>query len=138
MIITITDNLRLKGVPGELKQALLEKLEFPNPKWVENERMGRWNRGTPRVLTFYDKVGADGLWIPRGYLRQLILTCRQMGVEHRIEDRRRRLPPPRAESTPPVAEPPRYCGWLHAGRPDPRPPTSVSAVDWVWPIPEAA
>ncbi len=93
MIITITDNLRLKGVPGELKQALLEKLEFPNPKWVENERMGRWNRGTPRVLTFYDKVGADGLWIPRGYLRQLILTCRQMGVDHRIEDRRRRLPP---------------------------------------------
>ena len=93
MIITITANLRLKGVPGELKQALLEKLEFPNPKWVENERMGRWNRGTPRMLKFYDKVGSDGLWIPRGYLRQLILTCRQMGVDHRIEDQRRRLPP---------------------------------------------
>jgi hypothetical protein len=31
MIITITANLRLKSVPAELKQALLEKLEFPNP-----------------------------------------------------------------------------------------------------------
>jgi hypothetical protein len=53
MIITITANLRLKSVPAELKQALLEKLEFPNPKWLENERLGRWNRGTPRMLKFY-------------------------------------------------------------------------------------
>ena len=91
--IHITNTLRLKGVPPELKQALMETLEFPNPKWLENERMGRWNRGAPRVLKFYDKVGPDGLWIPRGYLRQLILLCRRMGVDHRIEDRRRSLPP---------------------------------------------
>jgi superfamily II DNA or RNA helicase len=93
LTIGITNNLRLKGVPPELKQALMEKLEFPNPKWLENERMGRWNRGTPRLLKFYDKVGTDGLWIPRGYLRQLILQCRRMGIDHRIEDRRPSLPP---------------------------------------------
>jgi len=93
LAIHITHTLQLKGVPAELKQALMETLEFPNPKWLENERMGRWNRGVPRVLKFYDKVGPDGLWIPRGYLRQLILLCRRMGVEHRIEDRRRSLPP---------------------------------------------
>jgi superfamily II DNA or RNA helicase len=93
LAIHITNTLRLKGVPPELKQALMEKLEFQNPKWLENERMGRWNRGIPRVLKFYDKVGPDGLWIPRGYLRQLILLCRRMGVDHRIEDRRRSLPP---------------------------------------------
>ena len=80
-------------MPAELKQTLMGTLEFPNPKWLENERMGRWNRGIPRVLKFYDKVGTDGLWIPRGYLRQLILLCRRMGVDHRIEDRRRSLPP---------------------------------------------
>ena len=73
LAIHITHTLQLKGVPAELKQALMETLEFPNPKWLENERMGRWNRGVPRVLKFYDKVGPDGLWIPRGYLRQLIL-----------------------------------------------------------------
>jgi superfamily II DNA or RNA helicase len=93
LAIHITSTLQLKGVPVGLKQALMETLEFPNPKWLENERMGRWNRGTPRVLKFYDKVGPDGLWIPRGYLRQLILLCRRMGVDHRIEDRRRSLPP---------------------------------------------
>jgi superfamily II DNA or RNA helicase len=93
LILTITHNLRLQGVPPQLRQALVEKLEFPNPKWLENERMGRWNRGTPRVLKFYAKAGADGLWIPRGYLRQLVLMCRRMGIEHRIDDRRRSLPP---------------------------------------------
>ena len=93
LTIRIANTLQLKGVPAELKQTLMETLEFPNPKWLENERMGRWNRGTPRVLKFYDKVGPDGLWIPRGYLRQLILLCRRMGVDHRIEDRRRSLPP---------------------------------------------
>ena len=93
LILTITHNLRLQGVPPQLRQALVEKFEFPNPKWLENERMGRWNRGTPRLLKFYAKAGADGLWIPRGYLRQLVLMCRRMGIEHRIDDRRRSLPP---------------------------------------------
>jgi len=93
LILTITHNLRLQGVPPQLRQALVEKFEFPNPKWLENERMGRWNRGTPRVLKFYAKAGADGLWIPRGYLRQLVLVCRRMGIDHRIDDRRRSLPP---------------------------------------------
>jgi superfamily II DNA or RNA helicase len=93
LTLTLANNLRLKGLPAELKQALVEKLEFPNPKWLENERMGRWNRGTPRVLKFYDKVGADGLWVPRGFLRQVLLMCRRMGLEHRLDDRRRSLPP---------------------------------------------
>jgi superfamily II DNA or RNA helicase len=91
--VVLTSNLRLRGGPPELRTALMEALEISNPKWVENERMGRWNRGVPRTLKFYDKVGADGLWIPRGYLRQLILLCRRMDVDHRIEDRRRSLPP---------------------------------------------
>jgi superfamily II DNA or RNA helicase len=92
LTLTLAQNLRLKGVPPELRQALMEKLEFPNPKWLENERMGRWNRGTPRVLKFYDKVGADGLWIPRGCLRQVLLMCRRMGLDYQLDDRRRSLP----------------------------------------------
>jgi superfamily II DNA or RNA helicase len=92
LTLTLGHDLRLRGVPPELGQALREKLEFPNPKWLENERMGRWNRGTPRVLKFYSQAGADGLWIPRGCLRQVLVMCRRMGIAHRIEDRRRSLP----------------------------------------------
>ncbi len=90
--ITITNNLRLKKVPPDIFKILTETLKFINPKWLENEKMGRWNRSTPKELRFYDKVGAAGLWIPRGYMRQLILLCRRHEIKFEIEDRRRRLP----------------------------------------------
>ena len=91
--ITITNNLRLRNVPTELRNKLIEKLEIVNPKWLENERMGRWNRGTPQILRFYDKIGTTGLWIPRGYLRQLILLCRKSNVRYQLDDQRRILAP---------------------------------------------
>ena len=91
LIITIKENLQLQNVPPEIMATLVEKLEFYNPKWLENDRMGRWNRGTPRVLKFYDKVGRTGLWIPRGYIRHLINLCRRQGIQFRIDDQRRRL-----------------------------------------------
>jgi superfamily II DNA or RNA helicase len=93
LIITISNNLRLKNVPSDILKILTEKLKFLNPKWLENEKMGRWNRGTPKELRFYDKVGASGLWIPRGYMRQLILLCRRHDIKYEIEDHRRCLPP---------------------------------------------
>ena len=93
MKITITNNLRLKDVPPDIITSLTEKLKFVNPKWLENEKMGRWNRGTPKELRFYDKVGTSGLWIPRGYMRQLMLLCRRHGVDYEIDDRRRSRPP---------------------------------------------
>ena len=91
--ITIANNLRLKNVPPDLRSILTEKLEIINPKWLENERMRRWNQGTPQVLRFYDKVGSTGLWIPRGFMRQLILLCRKHNIKHQIDDQRRSLAP---------------------------------------------
>ena len=90
--ITIKNNLRLSGIPHVLKETLIEKLQFPNPKWIENHRMGRWNRGVPRELRFYDKIRGGGLWIPRGYIRQLISLCRRNQINYRINDQRRSLP----------------------------------------------
>ena len=91
--ITIKNNLRLSDVPPELRDILMERLSFPNPKWVENHRMGRWNRGTPKELKFYDKVRGGGLWIPRGFLRQLIKLCRRRGIQYVLDDQRRTLAP---------------------------------------------
>jgi superfamily II DNA or RNA helicase len=92
LTIILTNNLRLKNVPPVLMETLTERLKFLNPKWVENERMSRWNRGTPKELRFYDKVGARGLWIPRGFMRQLILMCRRHKIHYEIDDQRRSLP----------------------------------------------
>ncbi|PIE66847.1 MAG: restriction endonuclease subunit R [Deltaproteobacteria bacterium] len=62
-----------------------------NPKWLENERMGRWNRGTKRVLRFYRRFGKAGIVLPRGYTRQLILTLTREKRRFEIDDRRRSL-----------------------------------------------
>jgi len=93
LTITIKENLRLQNVPPALMKMLVEKLQFLNPKWLENERMGRWNRGTPKLLKFYDRVGPDGLWIPRGYIRHLIHMCRRQDIKLSIDDQRRTLTP---------------------------------------------
>ena len=92
MEITICNNLRLNHVPRDFREKLMEKLKFPNPKYLENARMGRWNRGVPRELRFFDKVGSSGLWIPRGYIRQLVNLCRREGIPYQINDQRRFLP----------------------------------------------
>ena len=89
MKIILTNNLRLFNIPPEIRTQLMKTLTFPNPKWMENERMGRWNRGTPKMLKFYDKVRDGGLWIPRGYMRQLLLLCKRKGITYEIDDRRR-------------------------------------------------
>ena len=92
MKIIITNNLRLSEIPALLYQTLIERLTISNPKWIENERMGRWNRGTPKVLHFYDRIKGGGLWIPRGFIRQLILICKRLGTEYEIIDKRMSIP----------------------------------------------
>jgi superfamily II DNA or RNA helicase len=93
MKITLTNNLQLAEIPPDFRDLLMEKLRLQNPKWTENVRMGRWNRGVPKELRFYDKVRSDQLWIPRGFMRQLLLLCRRHQITFEIDDRRRSLPP---------------------------------------------
>jgi superfamily II DNA or RNA helicase len=93
LIITIGAYLRLTGFSNELAAHLKEKLTFLNPKWIENERMGRWNRGTRKVLRFYRAYGKKSLRIPRGYTRQLIRYCRRYRIDYHLDDQRRALAP---------------------------------------------
>jgi len=89
--IVISNRAFLQGVPPVFERELTGRLTFQNPKWLENDRMGRWNGDTPEVLTCYERT-SDGLIIPRGYVRQLIGLCRRHGIRYHLEDRRRTLP----------------------------------------------
>jgi superfamily II DNA or RNA helicase len=91
--IFLRNNLRLTGIPAQLYDLLIQRLKFPNPKYLENARMGRWNRGVPKELRFYYRLRGGGLVIPRGFIRQLITTCRRLDITYTVEDRRRSLPP---------------------------------------------
>lgn len=90
--IVLKNNLTLRGLGEGVRNLLIEKLTIPNPKYLENARMGRWNRGTPRTLRYYRKLPKEGLRVPRGYLRQLILFCRKNDLPFTLDDRRRTLP----------------------------------------------
>ena len=93
MNIVLANNLKVADIPRRLYADLTRRLQMANPKWLENERMGRWNRGVPRQLTFYRKSGTNGLIMPRGFMRQLLLSARRYGIETSLDDRRRVLPP---------------------------------------------
>ena len=89
--ISLTSKLILEDIPSALHKELTETLTIANPKWIENHRMGRWNRGTPKYLKFYEKARYGRLYIPRGYIRQLLLMCKRHGEPYEIEDKRHRL-----------------------------------------------
>ncbi|MBW2356801.1 MAG: DEAD/DEAH box helicase family protein, partial [Deltaproteobacteria bacterium] len=91
--ITLSNRLKLRGLPPVLRDSLIARLEMENPQYVEATRLGRWTRGMPKVLRYHQRLGADGLIVPRGFIRQVVDMCRQHGLGFRIEDRRRNLPP---------------------------------------------
>ena len=91
MKIDISKQIKLTQLEPEIRETLVKQLTIVNPKWLENERMGRWNRGTPKILRLYGKW-KDTLWIPRGYMRQLLLLGREKHIDMHINDHRRELP----------------------------------------------
>lgn len=92
IIITIAQSLKINNAPAKLLETLVERFQMLNPKWIENQRMGRWNRGTKKILRFYRRAGKTGIIIPRGYARQLILLLKREHLSYRIDDRRRLQP----------------------------------------------
>lgn len=91
MKITINNKLELSDVPKKLYQNVCSRLTLNNPKWLENNKMGRWNGSTPKHLRFYEKTDS-GLIAPRGFARQLISMAHKHNVSYQIEDQRRILP----------------------------------------------
>ncbi len=91
--IKLSNRLLIRGAPDDCYAGLIRTLTIPNPKWLENERMGRWNRGTPKELRFYRRVRGGGLLIPRGFMGQLLRRLRHAGIAYDLDDQRRALPP---------------------------------------------
>lgn len=87
MKIILSNLIQLPDPPADLKEYLRQSLTIQNPKWVENNRQGRWNKGVPEKLEFFSE-SPNGFSIPRGYMRQLINACHRYNVSFNIEDNR--------------------------------------------------
>ncbi len=90
--ITIDHSLKLNHTPVMLLEMLVAQFQMVNPKWMENQRMGRWNRGTKKTLRFYRRFGKNGIILPRGYARQLLLLLKREKLSYRLNDQRRLMP----------------------------------------------
>ena len=91
--IKLTNRLDIRSAPEDLVEDLIDTLTLPNPKWLENERMGRWNRSTPKTLRFYRKLRGGGLRIPRGFVGRLMRRLRREDIAYALIDNRRERPP---------------------------------------------
>ena len=94
MKITISNRIELTGAPAFFVKLLQNRLTIENPKWLENEKMDRWNGNTTRYLDFYEfhlDGGVPTMTLPRGFIRQLINLCYRHDVTFELEDHRRRL-----------------------------------------------
>ncbi len=91
--IKLSNRLDIRAAPEDLIADFIDILTLPNPKWLENERMGRWNRGTPKTLRYYRKLRGGGLRIPRGFVGRLMRRLRREEIAYELIDNRRELPP---------------------------------------------
>jgi superfamily II DNA or RNA helicase len=92
MLIEISNTLRVKCCPEDLTTEIRSKLTFTNPRWLENEKMGRWQGDTPRLLKCYEIDRSGNLVFPRGFIDRLISICRALDEPVEFEDLRRVLP----------------------------------------------
>lgn len=92
MKIELKNRLILSDMPEVLAAEIRDKLTLANPKWLENYRMRRWNRRTPRELRFYKKSRAERYFLPRGISGQILRLCKNREFPFEFKDERRRLP----------------------------------------------
>ena len=89
--IILKNQALLYDIPDNLKEILTANLKFSNPLKLEKAALGRWNKDIPEFVTAYKEIRNNGIVIPRGYMRRLILLCRHHHVPYTIDDRRRIL-----------------------------------------------
>ena len=91
MKVQIDNKLSIFDIPSHFSRIVYDRLTLDNPKWIENNRMNRWNGNTPKHLRFYEKTDS-GLIAPKGFAKQLIGMAHKHNVSYQIDDRRRTLP----------------------------------------------
>ena len=92
MKLTIRNNVKIPYGGEALDDFLYNSLTLPNPKWLENQRMKRYNWDTPKELFFYEEKGKEGFFAPRGFLPDILSYCEKNGIEYKIDNKTHLFP----------------------------------------------
>ena len=88
----ISNRILLQDIPAPLGRLLAGQLTLLNPKWADNQKMGRWQGKTLKFLKCYNWTD-QGLCIPRGFSSQLQDMAKQQGLHLIWEDGTREMKP---------------------------------------------
>jgi len=91
MKIILSNAIQIIETPEPLVRKIRDTFTIENPRWIDNDRMSRWNGETDHWLTFY-KNHPGGLSIPRGTMGLILYFCKETGTQYQIIDQRRTLP----------------------------------------------
>ncbi len=98
MKMICSNNIILREVPLHFTRIIQGRLTVPNPAYTEAVKRGRWRGNIPPALYFY-RDAREGLILPRGFARQVILLATMHKVSWELDDRRRTLPEEEFEFT---------------------------------------
>jgi len=85
--LTIDNSITLNGISAELKDWLMEKLTFANPKYEEAIKYNRYLGNISPTLKMYRDLPL-GISVPRGYLQLIENTLLNKGFNLSISDNR--------------------------------------------------
>lgn len=68
--IKVSKRIHLYGLQENLKKEIAAKLILNNPIWLNNHKMGRYNRGVPKYLKAFS-VTKNSISMPIGYLENV-------------------------------------------------------------------
>jgi len=86
LTLTITNKIQIPYHDEKMDDFLYGSLTMPNPTWVENHRMGRFNWKTPKELFFYEEFDKEGLLTPRGFLLDIVEYCEINNIKYQINN----------------------------------------------------
>lgn len=71
MIVTVSNNIRVRDPTPQLTRWAKDNLVLPNPEYVKKARMGFWVGRTPQTLSLFEVHGQE-LVLPFGVLRTIM------------------------------------------------------------------
>jgi len=93
LTLTVGAQCLLSGGPELLVKSLKKGLTLPNPKYQAAKKYGRFVGKTFPQHLFYFKETQEGLLMPRGFAREVVLHCLDiLGTKPTILDQRLALP----------------------------------------------
>lgn len=85
--LKISKQIHAYGLPATITKFIKKQLKIINPKWLDNHKMGRYNRETPKYIQIYEYKNKV-MHLPVGWLEALESLLKTHRAKYRIYDLR--------------------------------------------------